>query len=172
MIYMWPSHGHFLTENNGYLLLTCCGQIESTQVLDFFLRFEKLEGVLYLMVSKTYWIILRARKRILSLNWGLWKINYRIITLIACYPIKIFQHKLMAIITGFSHFNCVLMANQCLFNGMRMHEWYLLQLPPECFLPNQFLAKSPSTFSKHRNLNVIYLCKIRPYRVNSITENG
>ena len=54
----------------------------TTRGISFFLKFERLQGVFWhLMVSRTCWIILRARKRIFSLYRGLKKTNYRIISL-------------------------------------------------------------------------------------------
>ena len=83
LICMWHSYDHCLTENNGYLPLTSCGQPESNAAYWFLFKIWKIAGLffLYPMVGKTCWIILRARIMIFSLYWGLWKINYRIITL-------------------------------------------------------------------------------------------
>ena len=78
LICMSPSYDHFLTENNGYLPLTSCGHPESNTTYRFLFKIWKIKGCFFISNGeKTCWIILRARKRIFSLYWGLWKVSLK-----------------------------------------------------------------------------------------------
>ena len=55
-------------------------------------------------------------------KWHLLGFNIVICSWYSIIPLKLFQQKIMAIINGLRHFNGILMANQCIFNGMCMQQ--------------------------------------------------